>query len=210
MALYDPQLSKQITEELRGSVQPKPDPVPAQAVAVAKPAERVLAQYRATGHASQQARLFRGEGYAEVMPYHLLNLARLAEHLRKLPEDYAHFEMKSYQGGGATVLWRLMGPLGRTGELVPGMCGTTACAVGHAPNAGMGVRRPLENWAQYEARLFTSAFHKACFSGNWASVDNTVRGAAARILYVLDHPGSLFFIRSNTSGVTGRYAEYEA
>lgn len=68
-------------------------------------------------------------------------------------------------------------------------CGTVACAVGHGPLAGIA---PLEDesWFEYSKRVFGAPYgslFRWLFDDNWANVDDTATGAAARIRYYLEH-----------------------
>lgn len=68
-------------------------------------------------------------------------------------------------------------------------CGTAACAIGHAPAAGIKPRR-YESWHSYSHRTlaepFSAEWHWA-FGPEWAAVDNTAIGAAKRIYWMLEH-----------------------
>lgn len=65
-------------------------------------------------------------------------------------------------------------------------CNTVACAVGWGPTAGVPAL-PDESWQRYSWRAFRlpNWLWQWCFSGDWAVIDNTPRGAAQRILYML-------------------------
>ena len=74
-------------------------------------------------------------------------------------------------------------------------CGTSACAVGHGPSAGIEPLRD-ESWVKYSKRVFiefTETDRLAelawewCFSDEWSEVDNTASGASRRIDYLLEH-----------------------
>jgi len=125
-----------------------------------------------------------------------VNLARLAEYLEGLPADYAHFEMADF------ILEPKREELHRYALKNGGVqsCGTAACAVGHGPAAGIYVpekflRETGVNWTLYTYEFFvpddsgsnSSVVFNYLFGGNWTYVDNTHRGAAARIRYFLDH-----------------------
>ena len=110
------------------------------------------------------------------------NLAVLADFLaHNVEED--KFNMKFYFRGG-------------TSEVVTNLrkyheCGTTACAAGYGPLAGI---KPLPNetWHVYVSRVFTdqdSIIFNWCFAISWADVDNTPKGAAKRIELFLRNEG---------------------
>jgi hypothetical protein len=142
--------------------------------------------------------------YFSVSPEQVANLARLAAYLRTLPDLYAGFHMGDYFQVGPTDLpddpsYLSQMPAGNAQQIskeIP--CGSTACAVGHGPAAGMplleqpncrarqeGYDSIVEDWPAYESRVFGDGLYEALFEGGWAAVDNTTRGAAARICAVL-------------------------
>lgn len=70
-------------------------------------------------------------------------------------------------------------------------CGTSACAIGHGPLAGIRIKK-TEDWSDYSARVFIDQYKENggvawgfLFSGSWSDYDNTPSGAAARIWYFL-------------------------
>ena len=67
-------------------------------------------------------------------------------------------------------------------------CNTVGCAVGHAPFYGIK-KRYNEDWSDYSHRTLieTGSEWAWCFSGLWAYRDNTRRGAAQRIIYLLQY-----------------------
>jgi hypothetical protein len=102
------------------------------------------------------------------------NLRRLAKYLqsRSLKADFimSYYSRKQPLGYGI------------------GNCGTAGCAVGHGPYAGIR-KLKKEDWLSYSVRVFGLERHSRewdwCFSGLWASKDNTPKGAAKRILTLL-------------------------
>lgn len=67
-------------------------------------------------------------------------------------------------------------------------CGTSGCAVGHGPYAGI-CKKDDEGWAQYSHRVFIdlhSREWKWCFHPQWSGIDNTAEGAGKRILWLLE------------------------
>lgn len=81
-------------------------------------------------------------------PRQRANLARLATYLEALPADYAEFDMGSYQkregsGSGLPLARRLKAPT----------CGSSACAIGHGPFAGIRVYGDF-SWSAYADRVF--------------------------------------------------------
>ena len=68
-------------------------------------------------------------------------------------------------------------------------CGTAGCAVGHGPYAGIP-KHANEGWWDYSYRAFGVTEGRAwdwCFSGHWHHYDNTPRGAARRILCLVEN-----------------------
>ena len=112
----------------------------------------------------------------------VLNLARLADWLRALPEDYAQFEMEHF------MLDRQLGQI-KTRAFEITDCGTVACAVGHGPMAGIQPQ-PAETWVDYSERCFAPSgfLFSYLFASDWSYIDNTPHGAAARIAHLLAEP----------------------
>lgn len=124
------------------------------------------------------------------------NLGKLAAYLEGLPADYEYFEMGTWFGRDAAQ----PAPFGverhyalRNGGLPA--CGAVACAVGHGPAAGVLVPEDFiedglsqfVDWRNYAAHSFGTFGHSWCFAAEWAEVDNTHSGAAARIRYLLSN-----------------------
>ena len=122
--------------------------------------------------------------------WHINNLLKLAQYLITLPENYGHFSMGEFfsRGGGALMLFNAT----IMGYDLPAMtteCGTTACAIGHGPAAGIAPGE-RESWGRYTSRNFTgynNDIFDQLFASRWASADNTPEGAALRIYYFLEH-----------------------
>ncbi len=92
----------------------------------------------------------------------------------------------------ATFLWRTRRQFTmsqfceeKLGDATP-VCGSIGCAVGNAPYAGIP-KSVKESWYEYAERAFGGKSWSWCFSGGWAHFDNTSRGAAKRIFYMLEH-----------------------
>lgn len=67
-------------------------------------------------------------------------------------------------------------------------CGTVGCAVGHGPFAGIPKTKE-ETWSDYSYRvfgLFVDSYWEWCFSDEWEEIDNSPKGAAKRIIYLLE------------------------
>ena len=127
------------------------------------------------------------------------NLKKLADYLAKLPEDYQQFEMSNFID--EATFDEAVEYIRKDGN----MCGTSACAIGHAPHAGITLDFTQEEldrmyvgtvgggsadlWTAYAQRAFGIDFNTPqgewMFGGEWAGVDNTPRGAAARIKFIL-------------------------
>lgn len=114
---------------------------------------------------------------------HESNLRKLAAYLLALPATYRGFSMSYYR--------------------VKTACGTVACAVGHGPKS-LGIEPNLREasdmadvWHRYAEEMFGVPVFQGhfrhtpnyvwLFQGSWEGVDNTARGAALRILWLLDN-----------------------
>lgn len=118
------------------------------------------------------------------------NLAILATYLEKLPPDYREFEMACFYESEDDSDEHYI----KTGN----KCGTAACAAGHGPAAGLLLtwqdlesRHPWSGtWVFYLEKIFGVAWDtpecRWIFGGGWTDHDNTHRGAAARIRFLLD------------------------
>jgi len=83
-------------------------------------------------------------------------------------------------------------------------CDTVACAVGHGPLAGIKAKKG-ETWATYAFRTLCSCDDSFdwCFAQYWADHDNTPKGAAARIRYMLSEKA----VPSDTSIISMHHAD---
>lgn len=109
------------------------------------------------------------------------NLEKLANYLEQLPENYEHFGMWDFYSENNTNV----SPFA---YILPTVCGAVACAVGHAPAAGIPAKDE-EDWNEYSDRVF-ELFMDAwewCFSPGWAGIDDTPHGAARRIRHLLEN-----------------------
>ena len=116
-------------------------------------------------------------------------LDKLATYLEGLPEDYAHFSMDLYVRGA--TFRREVVYARRNGGVAS--CGSSACAAGHGPAAGILVpprfiKDGRVEWDDYAGWLCgDSLFERIwCFGGLWDEYDNHHYGAAARIRSLLD------------------------
>ena len=120
------------------------------------------------------------------------NLDKLATYLEHLPVDWKHFDMEVFFDGGHHG-----DAPGETEYVVdPSLidhCGTVACALGHGPAAGIVLSKDAIgpfgiDWSEYTEQFVpdNSVYDRFLFSGVWTSIDNTHRGAAARMRYLLD------------------------
>lgn len=92
-------------------------------------------------------------------------------------------------------------------------CGTTACAIGHGPLAGIPPTEADYNWESYCENNFTgdSANYISAgpiftwlFHSNWSWLDNTPEGAARRVRHFLEHGLPVVFAPSELAA--GTYA----
>ncbi len=109
--------------------------------------------------------------------YHEKNLRTLARYLLKyVPRSGVRFHMMDYA---------------EEGHAYSTDCGSVGCAVGHGPFAGIE-KFKTEGWYDYSSRVFGlitlggDTMHNWCFGGGWHLFDNAPRGAALRILWLLD------------------------
>jgi hypothetical protein len=103
------------------------------------------------------------------------NLQKLATFLAygKLPKE-VEFDMSAY----AEDPWSKRDTI----------CGTVGCAAGMGPFAGIKKKR-VEDWDDYCGRVFLESASREwdwCFGSSWQDIDNTPKGAARRIQYLLD------------------------
>lgn len=110
------------------------------------------------------------------------NLKKLALFLWDLPEEDARlrFEMGDFND-------RHSGPL----ELVKDehMCETASCAIGWGPSAGILPTDADKHWISYSNNHFVQSSTMEwywMFSSEWKDHDNSPRGAAKRILWLLE------------------------
>ena len=77
-------------------------------------------------------------------------------------------------------------------------CGTAGCAVGWAPTVPGLKPDDGEEWWSYSDRIFAlpSAPWDWCFSGSWATLDDTATGAGARIAALLDNTDVQYLVHS--------------
>lgn len=143
------------------------------------------------------------------------NLGKLATYLESLPEDYVHFSMDIFIGDplydekendSVPEESTFTAYAKRNGGVSQFGCGTVACAIGHGPAAGVLFRYSREfdtesyrdesgtlikvqspDWPEYSTRFAPkdSILWNWLFGGDWDRHDNTHRGAAARIRFVL-------------------------
>lgn len=111
------------------------------------------------------------------------NLYKLADYLWQLPPDYDHFEM-------ATWVSNYYHPRHTTSQVI-NRCGFAACAAGHGPAAGIKPQslQAESEWNAYVSESFSESAKAIdfLFGGCWSDSDNTVKGAASRIYYALQH-----------------------
>lgn len=160
------------------------------------------------------------------------NLSKLATYLENLPEKYKRFDMCSFMSSPpfkcipadqvalATYI--------ENQKEVP--CGTVACAVGHGPAAGVELNdiyieiapnsKIYVDWDGYSEKFIPqiTSLWEWCFGSDWESIDNTHRGAAARIRYVLNgnevpckhtyRRGKVLYFGLSTRTLRSRYSKY--
>ncbi len=130
----------------------------------------------------------------------------LADFLDTIPDHEPRFDLRTFFD---TCSVDLEHKYVKTGDMPSPDCGTTACALGWGPAAGI-IPSPdtFKNGTMYWNRYFLTDFMGRklpekgfmfiyddeeadavfawCFDERWAPIDNTAKGAAARIRYMLD------------------------
>jgi hypothetical protein len=96
------------------------------------------------------------------------NLIKLADYLDALPANYRHFSMQTYAAKDVTfddyddeAYFADEDVLETPAQVIPTFineCGSCACAIGHAPLAGIPVE-PDDSWISYEQRSFGVSGH---------------------------------------------------
>jgi hypothetical protein len=129
----------------------------------------------------------------EMNGTHRKNLKQLANYLWSLPDNYNHFDMRDYFARHRPkdgFLARMTFSAGEASGLDVTTCNTVACALGHSFAAGL----PYNNesfWGNYCGNVFGfslySRIYDWCFSSAWFGIDNTPKGAAKRIYYLLEN-----------------------
>lgn len=122
---------------------------------------------------------------------YIVNLEKLADLLeRQVPPP--RFEMGHYLENAKLSIYQDynsdLTKKGAVNKRTYNHCGTSACAVGHGPLAGIR-KYHTENWDQYSSRVFGIDSYGTdwdyLFDGSWSRTDNTPNGAAARIRFLL-------------------------
>ena len=114
----------------------------------------------------------------------LLNLTILAKYLQSLPKNYRHFNMGTYAWAYGGMSWR---------DIVSGKeylteCGSSACAIGHGPAAGIPIEYSDAYWPSYSKRVFgtdDSSTQEGYYMFGGLHTDNH-REAAERILNIVE------------------------
>ena len=131
------------------------------------------------------------------------NLDKLATYLESLPDDYKKFSMYSFFCGPISESEFDLETVAKRIKNGANPCGTVACAIGHGPAAGISVNDPeIHGWFSYAKVRFGALNHWVgsvdensegsrlwswLFASEWHTTDNTVKGAAARIRWYLQH-----------------------
>lgn len=116
------------------------------------------------------------------------NLSKLATYLESLPDDYQEFDMSTFYRKPDFLAREKFGDYKTEGSL----CGSVACALGHGVLAGISPDNSSIDgemkWFKYTTNFvpYNSDMDTWLFGEDWADIDNTVKGAAARIRYLLD------------------------
>lgn len=136
-------------------------------------------------------------------PYHIHNIETLAEFLMSADIPPPRFDMRDFMT--TELRYELqerfvsdLSPRASTLYAIPEVynhCGTTACAVGHGPLAGIPALAD-ESWNHYSLRVFgcsnigklkTLPAFNFMFGPDWKGRNNTAKGTALRMQYFLKH-----------------------
>jgi hypothetical protein len=138
-----------------------------------------------------------------LTPARRARLEKLATYLEGLPKGYRHFGMGNFlddpKSNEALIEYAL-----KNGGVQH--CGTSACAVGHGPAAGIFMPKALAKrfgetwrrgpiWNEYTALFIGPVKEDSVggdafgwlFGGDWSDYDDHHYGAAARIRFFLAH-----------------------
>jgi hypothetical protein len=147
-----------------------------------------------------------------------VNLKLLAEWLLENHDNLVEtkaFDMNHYRSEGSHVC-----------EFVSETnCGTVGCALGWAPVTGIKALAALEedyfnprelSFRWYCDRVFelkhSSMYWDWCFSDEWADTDNTPKGSAIRIMYLLNHEEGVKYwgrwVKYFSNGVVNDYMDW--
>lgn len=151
-----------------------------------------------------------------LTPARRVRVDKLATYLEGLPKRYRHFNMGWWLSGAsdsAEVDYAL-----NNGGVAS--CGTSACAAGHGPAAGILVPPRFicsyrsgdkyVDWQEYTS-LFVGKDVDCilwCFGGSWDEFDKHHWSAAARLRYLLDNGRPPKGFRYPTREWKGLYAPY--
>lgn len=166
----------------------------------------------------------------QISPRRRANLLKLADYLETLPKRYKHFEMGDFTShkGDCSLAKEIDDErireacedseewgcrrhtentlYARSIDKFLNNCGTSACALGHGPAAGIPLAKShIEKqrvngasivtgikWGEYTKNFLsctTDMDWEFLFGGMWSEYDNHHWGAAARIRFLLDNGG---------------------
>jgi hypothetical protein len=108
-----------------------------------------------------------------------------------------HFGMVSWVGTTSSGSSGIS--IGVACHLIPTVCGTSACVLGHAAMCGIPEICATDDdvyWNDYGLRVFgigpsSCAVADYIFHSDWARIDDTLEGAIDRITYVIDSNGKV-------------------
>lgn len=128
----------------------------------------------------------------KVEPRQVRNLIRLAKYLWSLSEDYAHFDMATYFDPDDKGFSSLNDLPQHFTKAKLNSCGAVACAIGHslAIDTMELTKSNVSMWCSLAKDLYGQTdmgenFGRYLFSAEWIEHDNTSKGAAMRITYLL-------------------------
>ena len=109
------------------------------------------------------------------------NLTNLMHFLWSLPDDYEKFNMRDWISTNEYVKYKPQ-------DVVSNLCGTSACAAGHAAVLGIGNPERYDYWDDYTIEAFgEGAACDSLWDMHWAYTFPTPKHAALRIAHYLKH-----------------------
>lgn len=145
----------------------------------------------------KEVAITKANGDETVVGLNEYNLRKLANGLLTLDNDTKNFDMFDFVNPGEKLdeSFPMIPinniPTAKLNKSLKNECNTCACAVGWAPVFGVR-RKPGEDFSDFSFRTLIltpnedDTVWRWCFDSDWTFIDNTPRGAAVRILHLLE------------------------